>query len=445
MLNFIIIFLFAIGTFIYVRNTKWALLYCVLVQILSLPLFSLMANCPFQHSLGDVANIVSKFSMYYFLVFSVIMLCRSNISSKCHKLLFAFAIFSFYVLLSKVFITGTFATVPTVIMEVAFPVLLFLAIFSNPNCVINDSKLKVLTRNIIILELVVCGINAFGIYLFIPHYFPTVVEGQWGNYYTLNESKIAGTFDRYNSLAGFLATVYMFVLHLYFVRKWIVRRKFYIITIAFLIVVLMTGAKISLVSMLLFLGAYSFKYKKKTRMPIMALGLCFSFILTLLASYTPGTISNDGIDRQFTGFANAINGDKGEDNSTLSLSSYLLENYLDKAPLIGNNNLWKGKDAYGNFTNHSLELFNADAKLALILVDSGILGFSLNILCFWFIFKIMCTSLPQKDRWGILMLFCYYFIQTITDGGFFDVFLFPLSYIFFNYLRCSQTSIQVKK
>ena len=107
--------------------------------------------------------------------------------------------------------------------------------------------------------------------------------------------------------------------------------------------------------------------------------------LYLLTSDGNNPNLNAGINRQIEGLTTFAQSDKDEDNSTIGLSLYLLNNYFHKAPLTGNHLSYKGELAYGNRGMCTLTHFKADSRIAYQIVEFGIIG-SFLYLCFFFLF-----------------------------------------------------------
>lgn len=148
------------------------------------------------------------------------------------------------------------------------------------------------------------------------------------------------------------------------------------------------------------------------------------------------------VDRQIEGltsFLQAHTKKHGEDGSTVALSTYLFEKYFDKSPIIGNGYEYKGERAYGNYGVCVLEHFKADARLAFNIVEYGIVGFCLQILCIVSVFKLLSQYVAKKDRVKLWLVFCYFFILTLTEPGFFDRLCFPMTYMYvFGVLRANE-------
>lgn len=445
MSSFIFPVIFFIGIFIYFTKEKWSLIYWLILQTFSLPFLSLIANCPFSNSLGEIKTSLINYTQYYLVTITILDILRHRTYYRSYnKLILTLIIFSIYTLLTKLLISNTFKTIPSTILDVFFQVFPFFYVFNyNKRKLPTNQSLWKIFKVIFITQFIVCGLNLLGIYLFIPHYFDTIVQGIWDNDIIIKESKVAGTFDRYNSLANFLTTTVIFISILQHTIHIFTSKSYYTIICISFFIILITGAKISFLLFVIFHIFIIFRTKKNfKKIFIVSIFIVTTAILAINSINIETTESNGlfGINRLITGLQSAVNISKEEDTSTLSLSYYLVDKYFLQAPFFGNNLTYKGDDAYGNFTNHYLDLFVADARIALILVESGIIGLILFILCFKSVFSLMKTNTKSQYQWPFTMLFYYFLLLTITEPGFYDKQIFPLLLFFYLFYKRESSS-----
>lgn len=160
----------------------------------------------------------------------------------------------------------------------------------------------------------------------------------------------------------------------------------------------------------------------------------FAFIITFFIALSNFVLENssiEGLNRTMEGFLSLVNSDKGSTNSTFDLSIYLLDQYFDTGGVFGNGYAERGDFAYGTFGVVSLNNFVADARIAYLLVEYGLLGFSLYMITFYSFFSDMKT---RKDftncRTKLFVCYCYYFVLSLTEAGFFDRIFLPYMFIF---------------
>ena len=97
-----------------------------------------------------------------------------------------------------------------------------------------------------------------------------------------------------------------------------------------------------------------------------------------------------------------------------------------------------GDRAY-TWDRFDLSLFRADARLAYTLVEYGLLGLLLLLSYFTSYFDYFISGSNRNNRKKILVIFSYYCLLTITESGFFEPLLFPLSFIYLG-LYCNEES-----
>lgn len=445
MSSFIFPVIFFIGIIIYFTKEEWSLIYWLILQTFSLPFLSLITNCPFSNSLGEITTLLINYSQYYLITITIFDILRHKTYNRNYnKVIHILIIFSIYIILTKLLIANTFKTIPSTILDIFFQVFPFLYILNH-----NKKKLPTnqciwkIFKIIFIIQFIICSLNILGIYLFIPHYYDIIVKGIWDNDIILEESKVTGTFERYNSLANFLTTTTIFISILQYTKRILTSRSYYSIICISFFIILITGAKISFLLFVIFHIFIIFRTKKNLKkIFIIGIFIVTTAILAINTINIETTESNRlfGINRLITGLQSAVNISKDEDTSTLSLSYYLLDKYFLQAPIFGNNLTYKGDDAYGNFTNHNLVLFVADARIALILVESGIIGLILFILCFKSVFSIMKRNTDLQFQWPFTILFYYYLLLTVTESGFYDKQIFPLLLFFYLFYKRKSSS-----
>lgn len=427
--------LYAIGFLIYFKKKEWTFLYWAIVEIFSLPILSLIARCPFDYEFGKLATNLTLWGQYYLVGLFLLECIRGKvrINVVASKVIIFFLIFAVYIIVVKLLFTGTLYTTPSTIRGVLYQIIPVLYAFCCPSVLPPNNQLIKLISLFLIFEFIVCILNYSGIYLFIPHYFPTMVEGQWGAY-EIFESRVAGTFDRYNSLANFLTTIYIFMCIQFWSEGWKRVRVFWIVSFIVFVLIIMTGAKISLVLLAGIFLYLAVRFAKNKLLIILWFCIAVVSVLTV-KNYDDAYSEETGVHRQLSGLSSFMNSSKEEDNSTISLSTYLLDNYFLDSPIFGNNLEYKGEYAYGNLTNHALMLFKADARWAFIIVDNGLVGFILYVLCFGILFHVMKKEIKRNDAWKLNLCFIYFFVLTITEPGFFDPQIFPLVILYCGYLH----------
>ena len=103
------------------------------------------------------------------------------------------------------------------------------------------------------------------------------------------------------------------------------------------------------------------------------------------------------------------------------------DNYFYNSPLWGNGLSWKGEYAYGDIDGN----YKADARLAFVLVEFGIIGLLLFLFYFVKIFNATKRIVPITMKKSLLLVFVYFSIFTFTESGFFDLHCIPYLFIYY--------------
>lgn len=136
-----------------------------------------------------------------------------------------------------------------------------------------------------------------------------------------------------------------------------------------------------------------------------------------------------GMERNIAGLSSFMQNDLDDDDSTVSLSFYLLAFYFNN-PVFGNGYAYMGDDAYVVNSTINQSAFSADARIAYMIVEYGIVGVLVFILIYVGIYKSLINSGLIKDKRLYRIAYAYFFICTLTEGGFFDLGLFSMLYVY---------------
>ena len=267
---------------------------------------------------------------------------------------------------------------------------------------------------LIILQLLWCLLELNGIYPYLVFYTP--------GYEGISENLMPGTFPRFNAMTNFLTTIFLFLSIDYYLRKKIPLWIYSFIAVVVFVSILMSGSRMSL-----FLYAFVFfsTILLYNRNKVQVLCVLTLFVIVACFAVGSGFLSdNEGFERIVEGFTQFFN-KKGE--TTASLSSYLIDNYFYNSPLWGNGLSWKGEYAYGDIDGN----YKADARLAFVLVEFGIIGLLLFLFYFVKIFNATKRIVPITMKKSLLLVFVYFSIFTFTESGFFDLHCIPYLFIYY--------------
>lgn len=254
---------------------------------------------------------------------------------------------------------------------------------------------------------------------------------------------VSGTFSRSNALADFLSIAYLFICVDFFTRKGISKTLFYTMSVVILSLLLLTGSKMPIVCSLLVYMLCLFYYKRK-----MLFHLTGAFIgLVLIIVFSWSHIEKlgeeyQGIDRFVSGITNFIESKKGKesDDSTIRLSTALINTYYWRNPIIGCAYSYKGEEnAYPTNLNvdFGLSNYNADATLALHLVEYGAIGLLLYLYYYYSLIKYsVSVAFKRKQiKTVITIIFTFLLVFSVTEGG---LFYRPNFFYFYTYIFAIQ-------
>lgn len=287
-----------------------------------------------------------------------------------------------------------------------------------------SNALIAFVKFVVILQAVCCFLNFLGIRIYKSIYI----------YDSFELNAISGSFARYNHMANYLTTLFLFISVWYFVTKIISKKTYIELTIIIGILVLLSGAKASL--LLYLLVFFSFLYlqsRSKVKRIIMFIAPCI--ISFLLLFYIKGINQGEaekvsGLERNIYGLAHVFQSSSKNDDSTLFLSTLLYERFFDN-PILGNGYLNYDIDKYstsiGNW--YSVDVFLSDARLLFTLVEYGILGTSLYIFFYFSVFRYIKESTHLKNVY-VWLIAGYYILLTVTEIGIFDIYIYAMIFIF---------------
>lgn len=287
---------------------------------------------------------------------------------------------------------------------------------------------------IILIQILGVILNINGIHTYLTFYVPYDHLLGNGALYFGEEGLAMGTFPGSSVLSNFCSTILLFISLEYFSKQKTQNSRFVPLVIVILFLIISSGIRVSLalsfyiiwVSSLFYIKKHSFLFLSTTIVVILGYVL---FLSVDIKSIEASEI-NDGMKRQVVGLAKAIQATEVSETGTTSLSTYLIDNYFDSSPIIGNGLAHKGEFAYGNWGSVTLPMFKADSRLALILVEYGIIGMAFYLAFFLSIVLYLGKLLAKHEHKKLVICFIYYFLLTIVDPGFFDRFNFPLMYLF---------------
>lgn len=418
------IIVFSIGLFVYLKDSRSLFIYWLSVQPIIMPIYFRLFPVSIEEEFGELyAKGVSPVSYLCFFIFLFELLKGRVDLKKDRRLLLSATLVVIYIAFQNFIVHFDIPTIKngfTMILHIIMPLLLLL------NCERVRPKKEALIRFsyfIIVVQLLFCCLNLFGFKAY-PTFFE---EGRYENHL------ISGTFARFNHLTNYLSTLFLFISVEFYYYKKLGKKDYYIMALLIGIMILMSGSRLSLILYIFIILAFLYIYKRRKFYILFICLISLLIVYGFSASLSKSTIEEQdqasGIQRNVMGLTSFFQSDITEGNSTASLSTYLLL-FEFHNPILGNGYAYMGEDGYdrGDFANQSV--FIADAHLAYMIVEYGILG--CLVFCFFYIniFKTVTTRKIIRNSNVIKIIAIYYILNTITDIGLFDISLLSFLYIF---------------
>ena len=423
--------LLLLGVIIYLKKPQYIILYWLSFTPFAILFFSWKLNIYSREDLASLQYYITGLTRNFFGILIIIAICKLKKLPNIIHLIILFLIMAIFFALHSYMNVFDTSIVMENISEIAAIILPLYFFMIDRNAIPTQSKLLKYMCILLGIECVAAIINTQGIYLY-KAFYTTAITSTMQQRYDYENSLISGTFPRYNMLANYISTIYVFFV-LEFLSKKEKKQKFFIAgSIIMLAIITLSGAKASLFLSFFMLSLTLIIYGKKNVGLLILFStislIVFNFLLQYNYNADQQTEMFAGFFRQIQGFA-AI-AQKSQDGSTLSISEYLIKKYFFNNPFLGNGLAANGEYAYGFFAYVGLTAFKADARIAFILVEYGVIGFLLYTILFKFIYDILSKNLKKGAKTKLKICFLYFFILTITEPGFFDRVCFPMMYLY---------------
>lgn len=429
------IILYLIGIIIYQKKPQWVLFYWFSLTPIFLPFSSILTR---SFSYEQFTELTEHFRVlgrnYLFILVLFEWLKKTNRIPRITGIYISITILMVYLTTTNIINHFSIKILWGYLSELLSLILPLIFLIFKKEAIPTKNQIIYYLKILFVIEIIAVTLNLFNIYIYAHFYVSHFITTNIGKVIEIDDSNlVSGTFPRYNSLANFITTIYLFITLEYFSKTNIKPFIYHIISIILFIIIILTGAKISLVLFVfIYLIGCTYYYKQHVKSFITAWGMII--IASLLFSTFKGMnidSNTGGVNRQIEGLTAFIETEKDDDNqSTIGLSFYLLNNYFYKAPFFGNNLSYKGEYAYGNRGICTLSLFYADSRLAYQLVEFGLIGMTLYLLFFISIFLHLMKSRKKQEKIKLKICFFYFILLTISESGLFDRTIFPLIYIY---------------
>lgn len=424
--KYLYIFLsFLLGYYLYLKRPNILCLYWLSLQPIVMPLFVLLFVRDLDTESFDKLYFAYPVGVnYLFIIILLLELTQKRFPAFIVKsILLPLALLVLFLIVQGVF---THFSMPSIIrnsiltFNTVCPLLLLIL---DERFRPNSTALKKFVIFVVGLQVVFCILNVFGVTV-----YPLLNQEE-----TFANHLISGTFGRYNHMTNYLTTIYLFISYDYYENKGINDFNFILISLVIGVIVLFSGARMSLVLFLFTLFIFFFIYKRDHVWKLLILFVVFfvgwRFLMSSEVISNKEADKGSGIERNIAGLSSFMQNDLDDDDSTVSLSFYLLAFYFNN-PVFGNGYAYMGEDAYVVNSSINQSAFLADARIAYMIVEYGIVGVLVFILIYVGIYKSIINCGTVRDKRLYRIAYAYFFICTLTEGGFFDLGLFFMLYVY---------------
>lgn len=424
----IALFILVTGLIVYAIKPKYLIFYWMTWQPIVIPLLIFITGTIDVDEEMLVSNSVNTVGAFYLFGFLVILkLLRGKKIYFSKLLLTRWVILYAYVLFMTCITHFSSDVIKEYAIETSILILpfIFLSIIEEAQ---RPTMHELAVFSIILITVEACAVflNTQGIYFTVSSYLGTNFKTATGEAVNL----VSGTFIRFNALTNYLTTLFLYISLQFFDDGKLKKYIYYSLAVAIGLMVLLSGAKMSLALYFytIFICIYVYRRKK-----LLSIAFLFVFAILIVGNSLPLIADAfPGAERIIYGFEDFMENGSDDEGATTSLSEYLINQYFYDSPILGNWRRWMGADAY-LWRHYDMIIFKADARLAYILVEVGLMGFVLYMFFFTSFFECIYKRVVSRERIKLKIIFVYFAIMSITEPGFFDPCIFPLSFI---YLFC---------
>lgn len=414
-LQFLVNLLFVIvGLLVYLRKPKSFFFYCMSIQ----PYFMPFIYLPLQ-SLTDTDTIIS-INVGFMRSLSILMLILSIISLMKNKellknfkeLLLPYLLLIFFLIYQNFSVGFHFGALSQNVKEASYIIAPFLLIMADKRVTPDRNTFILFIEWFVGIQLFFCFLNLLGFRWY------GKIHGD-----AFDDSLICGTFTRYNHMANYLATFFLVLSNEFFKNNGITKEKYIVLSFFIVVMIVISGSRMTTV-LIAFVVFYHLVIYKRHNLLTIACVMIFVYAgwkgIMGNQNYL-GIDSNDGegIERTVSGIVNVANSDDLSEGSTLFLTAILLDSFFE-SPIKGNGRALRQSDFYYISKEANEDLFPTDARLVFMLVEYGVVGFSLFMFLFYSIMKCSCVYGSENDKLFYIGAFLFFLLFTVTDDGFFD-------------------------
>lgn len=428
MFYIIILTLHISGLLIYWLKKKWVLYFYIIWNMFMKYIASFVI---FDK---DLLNVIGGQSNYYILLIFLLTVCKYSCLKINNKAFYLCGCILFLLVLEAIIHDIPIASYLRWCVSNILP--LYFIVFILKKSILCIKGFRTFCLTLLVIQLIMGYCQYYTSILFVSPFYAL-------NEYGIGElNQFMGSFSGSNTLDSYICMLYFIVVLTTRMNSTFIRVLIGGLTIAVVYAILLSGIRTYLLLLLVYFGVLLYvKFNNK----IVAFGAILSVFFVastylIVASYGNIDKAENPIERQINGLSALKAGDT--DDSTLSYSTYVIDNYYNPLHIFGEGKLYT-KRGYGKIFLRDFGIPDADvtdATLAVYFVEFGIILFALFIYYFYYLTYRIHIPYGSCCKKEYLMIFSFFFVATVTDAGIFNVDILTLLSIYVACLKESSIS-----
>lgn len=407
------LFVFFLGLSTYFVKPKYLFMYWLSVPAFVIPIFFFL----FHPSYKGNQTIETFYFGYRIPLLFLLIVVTSLEYMRCKEHRLKISLVPFFVLISFLVVQNVMRGLRlgplfVNIKEVIYLLMPTLVLSLSPRIRPNRKEFIHFLFAFLFVQFFFCILNVLGLRLY----------STFNDKLSFADEYICGTFYRYSHLTNYLTTFYLFLSTDYFVNRAIPKFYFIMLSCILCVIILASGARLSVLLFFLTIGLYLFLFRGKQVILLSLIVFLFVYGANVLSSkYDIGIENADqgtGVERNIAGLTDLFE-TKSMDDNTLSLSAFLFLDYFNN-PLMGNGYAYRHTGEYELSDTLDEEIMRTDARMAYMIVEYGLFGCICFTLFFYGLIKCNMTQYGKNNKKMWIIIVLYYILFSFTETGMFD-------------------------
>ena len=412
--------LFVAAFALYLIKPSWIILLWLISEPLLMPFIVLYSGVTdYEEQLELVWGLWGLFNRLFTLIFLIELFRGHFFSRRIHRLLPSIVAICLYFVIHSLITHFEPKAILKEWLFIFYSILPLLVFLMNKKMWPSLKSMFFTILIVLIVQAVFLPLNLDGIYAYTGRYQEMLLG-------TTESGLVSGSFIRSNSLADYLAVVYLFITIDFFTRRSVHPIIFTAISVLIIGLITFTGSKLPIiVSLLNLLLCICLFYRKKILELSVVVLLTSIFVVLFVKTDSRLFSENDGLERIVEGVGGIANTNTRRstlDDSTFGISTQLIDRYFYSSPLVGHGNALIDEDkAYPTTFSMDVPSLISDAAFAFYLVEYGLVGI---LLFFFFHYEVISFSsfpfLKNKRVIVSALIFLFFILFSVTERGLFN-------------------------